>query len=56
MSKEKENDDAFRFRLILNEDEEEALREYLSKRKKFVVWYMRYIRGRESSFPHTHLY
>lgn len=53
MCKKIDQDEYFRFRLNLDGTEEMALREYLLKRKSFVV---KYIFSRESFSPYTHLY
>lgn len=52
-TKKHNQDDVFRFNLILDSDEGNALRDYLLKRKSFVV---SYILNRESFSPYTHLY
>lgn len=51
--KEKEQDECFRFCLNLDRSEENALQEYLLKRKAFVA---KYILSRGSYSPYTHLY
>ena len=53
LGKEKEQDEYFRFSLNLDSLEENSLKEYLSKRKAFVV---KYILSRGSYAPYTHLY
>ncbi len=53
MCNEKEPDEYFRFRLLLNESEENAIRDYLSKNRFFAL---KYICTRKSFEPYTHLY
>lgn len=52
-SKEHSSDEYFRFNLNLDGNEENNLRDYLLKRKRFV---MRHIWNRKSFSPNTHLY
>ena len=53
MAKKNSQDKFFRFSLILDESEENNLRNYLLKRKSFVI---KHILNRKSFAPNTHLY
>lgn len=53
MTKEHNQDEFFRFNLNLDDNEEKVLRNFLLKRKSFVV---SYILNRKSFSPNTHLY
>ena len=53
MTKAHNQDELFRFNLHLDDNEENDLRDYLLKRKSFVV---RHILNRKSFSPNTHLY